>query len=193
MHSTLKTNLVMALIALAGVSSAWSQQAVSYKGVSLGASLQEFKEKLPDFSCSSSGICDYSYKSCTLLGGAAEACRTRTSFGGATVQGGTARFRDGKLAYLGFRIDSREVGALIEVLRERLDAPTRLSEEPAITRAGVTVPNIEAVWERAELRVSARKHGLQIGEGIVTVMTPEELEAMRADRAAKVKQGAKDL
>lgn len=191
-RSTIYTVLTFGISAMASL--AWSQpsDAVTYKGVALGASLAEYKEKLPDHRCYSAD-CDFSIKLCVSERPVPGECSSRNSFGGARIERATAKFREAQLAYVLLMTASREISPLIDVLRERLGPPTKLSEEPFKTRGGLTAENVEAIWETPSMHLKVRRHGTSLGEGIVVLTTPTELAALAQDRAAKVKQGAKDF
>lgn len=165
---------------------------VAFKGVALGASVEEYKQGLPDHRCRPDK-CDFSLRLECVPRPDFEDCLKRNSFGGARVELVTSTFRDGKLAHMLLIMSSFAATDVQGALREKLGEPTRVSTEPFRTRGGASADNADLTWERGPYVVRARQHSARLGEGTVVITTQTELKAQEGDKKDQAKKGAGDL
>lgn len=181
---------------------AWSQSDdITYKGVPLGASIAEYKRKLPDQQCSGTS-CMYSQDECLYskdgkrgVPSVAEiaACYERNSFGGVRVMRAHADFRDGRLVEVRFTIHADSFDPLTRAARERLGEPTKVIDRAVQTPGGVTLQNREMIWERPSMVLIVDRYGLTTDRGNVVLATPQEGNRKLEEYEARKKKGAKDF
>ncbi|ABX36745.1 hypothetical protein Daci_4114 [Delftia acidovorans SPH-1] len=173
----------------------------SYKGVSLGASMEQFQAALPLYQCKDDA-CTYTRDSCAptyMRGGAAAfeqklaECREGTSFGGGMVTYGRAKFIDGKFSslYLIFPIaHARVVG---DALEEKYGKPATIDTKPVKNRAGAEFDNWVKTWAKGDSDLVARLRASQIDEGSVSIRSAAAKAEEQARQQQQTKAGAKDF
>jgi hypothetical protein len=181
---------------------AWPQTGdLTYKGVPLGASITEYKSKLPDHTCYDDiGTCSYFEATCSGKSHTfddmlpvLQACRERNSFGGVVVRTAHASFRDGKLVEVHFTFDVIAFDTLTGAAKERLGKPTKVIDSAVQTRGGATLQDREMIWERPSMVLTVMRYGSTIKEGLAILTTPQERDRKIAEREAAKKKGAKDF
>lgn len=182
---------------------AWSQaDDITYKGVPLGAAIEEFKAKLPDHKCydsfcmyASSHHCLYrgDSRGGIMSGPETTACRERNSFGGVDVLSANSQFREGKLVQVVFSFSVPAFDVLAGAAKERLGEPTSVVDREVQTRMGATYQNRHMVWERPTMVLVIARYGSTIDKGMALLTTRQERERKEAELEAKKKKGAKDF
>jgi hypothetical protein len=178
---------------------------LTYKGAPLGASITEYKSKLPDQECDDKyGSCSYLRDTCVRAAirgkmiaeevtEGISACDKRNSFGGVTVDFAHANFREGKLVEISLTINERSFDALTGAVTERLGKPTKVIDSAIQTRGGATLQNREMIWERPSMVLTVERYGSTIEKGSAILTTPQERDRRIAEREAAKKKGAKDF
>jgi hypothetical protein len=167
-----------------------SDNMITYKGLALGATKDEFAARFPDWSCRET-YCRFSWDACWNDAYRKKldtsGCHERNSLGGAGIESATASFRDDKLQSIFFSLKSENVDRLIKAVSARYGAPTRVDDEPFVTRAGVSHANVLATWEQPGLWFSSRRHSGSLGSGYASLKTSEQLardlEELKARKA----------
>jgi hypothetical protein len=177
---------------------AWPQtDDLTYKGVPLGASMSEYKAKLPDQKCDDKfGSCRHDKNDCISSQKSAEemvACFGRNSFGGVTMNSTHAQFREGKLVEVYFTFGDVAFDQLTGAARERLGKPTKVVDSAIQTRGGATLQNREMIWERRSMVLTVKRYGSTIDKGSAVLTTPQERDRKIAEYEAAKKKGAKDF
>lgn len=182
---------------------AWAQsEDITYKGVALGMSLEEYKAKLPDHQCFTNS-CMYSRElHCKYLndgrGGIMTGtqlieCMQRNTFGGVAVHTAYADFREGRLVAIRFTINASAFDILTGAAKERLGEPTKVVDRTVQTRAGAKLENREMIWERPSMILRVERYGSTINNGSASLMTPQERDRMLSEFESQKKKGAKDF
>ena len=191
----------LTLLAALAVPLAAQAEDFSYKGVNLGASMEEFQAALPLYQCKDDA-CTYTRDSCAptyMRGGAAAfeqklaECREGTSFGGGMVNYGRAKFIDGKFSslYLIFPIaHARVVG---DALEEKYGKPATVDAKPVKNRAGAEFDNWVKTWTKGDADLVARLRASQIDEGSVSIRSAAAKAEEQARQQQQTKAGAKDF
>jgi hypothetical protein len=179
---------------------AWPQSGdLTYKGVSLGARIAEYKTKLPDQRCLRTS-CMYTQLECLTDGKGGvrslpeiTACYARNSFGGVLVRSANADFRDGKLVEVRFTIPADSFDALTGAVRQRLGKPTKVVDRAVQMRGDATLQNREMIWERPRMILTVQRYSSTIDEGSAVLTTPQERNRKLEAYEAQNKKGAKDF
>jgi hypothetical protein len=189
---------------ISGVGAQSSEAGITYKGVPLGVSREEFAAKFPDYRCRDA-MCTYDGEACAGKTGPKlapnreaylernQACIERTSLGGAYVESATAHFRDGKLSRMAFYMPSRQVNTLIDAARQRYGKATDTDEAPFKTKGGGTFDNLRITWEINGTLLIATSNGPRLGTGSAVLTSTAEIDRSAAERKADVKKSATDF
>ena len=183
---------------------AWAQSDdITYKGVPLGASMEEYKTKLPDHECLTQSSCMYIRDvHCRYLndgrggirsGTQLQECWQRNSFGGAFLVNVNSYFREGRLVRVSFTFPTSGFNGLTEAVKERIGEPTKVVDRPVQTRAGVQLVDREMTWERPGMILTGSRYGSTINNGYATLTTPQERDRGREEAEAQKKLRAKDF
>lgn len=176
---------------------AWAQAAdITYKGVPLGASMEEYKAKLPDHDCLTGSSCMYIPEvHCQMRGSTGEllACWDRNTFGGIRPFSVNSYFREGRLVRVNFSFRSSSFEFLTEAVKERIGEPTTVADRPVQTRAGVQLVDRIMTWEQPSMILTVSRYGSTIDRGFATLTTPEERDRQREEAEGSKKRRAKDF
>jgi len=200
--------VVLTFLSMIAVAPAWPQSDdLTYKGVPLGASVAEYKAKLPDQSCHKKGDlewCFYEYEQCTYSKERGKtymrlpvndimACRARNSFGGLSTINAQAEFPDGKLSFIRFTIESSSFESLAAAATEKLGNPTSVINSTVQTRSGAKFENSQMTWVRTSMVFTATKYSETIDKGYAVLTTPQEHKRKLEELETRTKKGAKDF
>ena len=180
---------------------AWAQaDEITYKGVPLGASIEEYKAKLPDHKCSTTECIFIVERECSRYdqhrlrtSEELKDCYERNSFGGAFPQSVFSSFRDGKLVQFLFTFPTGNFFELTAALKERLREATKVVDQPIQTRAGVQLQNREMTWERPGMLLIISRYGASVDQMFARITTPEEQMRRLEEFKTKTKIRAKDF
>lgn len=167
---------VLAACAAPGLAHAQPAPApITYQGVAIGATLEVFAARLPDFQCHA-GACTYDMAACAGMGDARgfsaarmQGCMERTAIAGAWVTRAWAQFKDGRLARIAFTLPSDQVDKLMAALTERHGPPHTLDETRIRTQSGASFPNRRASWDLGGTSLSAVQRSLERESGAATL------------------------
>jgi hypothetical protein len=164
-------------------------ESISYKGVTLGSSMEEYMTKLPEHDCL--------VRQCTYLAVSCEKksakCREKNSFGGVNVSFASSYFRDDKLVRISIRFRSGDFDTLEAAVSDRLGAPTKSENKSIQNRMGAIFENRDVIWERPGMSLRIGRHGAEIGVGYAHLVTPDEVARQTAESESKNKAAAKDF
>ncbi|MCD6663494.1 MAG: hypothetical protein LT082_08850 [Comamonas sp.] len=200
-----RTAFMTALLAF-GLTQAFAAdpESLSYKGVLLGASVAEFQEKLPDYQCRESH-CTFSKDACNgaltsvskavvdAYNARSDACKERTSFGGALVTNGSASFLDGRFAKLVLTIPTPHMEVLLAAVMQRYGNPTVSNDAPFVNGLGAQFPNWQKTWTIGDDHLTLVLRGGRLDEGGAVLTSAEQGQAAEDSQAKKVQQGSKDF
>lgn len=180
--------LVAALAFTAALAPAHAQEALTYKGLQLGATAESFREKFPAFRCAGDS-CEYSRALCKPV----NECDEKNSFGGAIVDIAIARFTDGRLGSLYFTMLTRFAENLTKAAAERYGAPTSTSDEPFRTKGGAVIPNLASTWARGTDTMVVRLNAGRVGEGSASLVSSDYAKKQAAASKAATSKAAQDF
>lgn len=196
----MKTIAIGILAATACIAAPAQQaEALSYKGVKLGESMESFKAALPLYKCNETA-CTYLRQECAPLSGTGssqdfsrrlEECREGTSYGGALVSYGRATFIDGRLASI--YLVSPWMERLDRVLSEKYGPPTSTDTTPVKNKMGAEFSNWVKTWSRGDDRLTASQRSSKLDEGSILIESAEALENQKQKMKEQAKTGAKDF
>lgn len=178
--------------------------ALSYKGVRLGASMDEFRENLPDYLCTNTN-CTYKKYTCDgapvnaskeamdLFSVRSNLCRTRTSFGGAMVNDGFALFQNRRFSKLILTIPSLHMEALLNSVEQRYGKPKSSNEISFINSMGVTFPNWQKTWVIGNDYLTLILRVGRVDEGSAVLTSGAQAKAEDEERANQTQKGSKDF
>lgn len=174
-------------------------EALSYKGVKLGESMESFKAALPLYKCNDAA-CTYLRQECAPVTGAGssqdfsrrlEECREGTSYGGALVSYGRATFIDGRLASI--YLVSPWMERLNGVLTEKYGPPTATDNTPVKNKMGAEFSNWVKTWKLGADRLTASQRSSKLDEGSILIESAEALESQKQRLKEQAKTGSKDF
>lgn len=191
--------LLLSVALAIGTSAALAQeQAITYKGLSLGVSQAEYKSKFPHQDCLNS-TCYYTWDMCFAArynGGViapsavTTACRASYTFGGMSPRTVTASFHEDKLVEIRFAFPTSNFDTLSAALTERLGSPDSARDFTTQNRMGAKFPNREEIWNRPTfvLRITRTPDS-----GFATLADPADLARHAAEVEKRKSAGAKDF
>jgi hypothetical protein len=103
------------------------------------------------------------------------------------------RFRNGRLTGVFLHFKSRESAKLAAILVERYGAATKEKREQFKTRGGVTASNQHLRWEGPKVVIDFWQFMGTLDEGLTTILTREEIEALDREVQEQTKDAAKGL
>lgn len=182
----------LAALALAAMSTwACAQERLEFKGVPLGATMEEFKAKNQHFWCTENscyidgfnptGHCSLLNRM-TALRVATQECiddvRKSATYANqrATL---FATFRNGTLAKGDARFEPSAFAEIVEAITLRFGNPLKQSTETVQNRAGAVFQNIIVQWSVGGDTLWVRKYGSTVDRGAVIVM--DQAEARRIE------------
>lgn len=175
------------LFAAVASASAGTADSISYAGVTLGATVEEYAAKLPDHRCRpAEGVCRFVLDQCHRAkpGRPPNDCATRNAFLGAQVRTATADFRENQLVSLSFTLEPAQVGHLAKALEEQFGPPASAGAGQS-GRGGAAQPSPGGrVWSRPddwEMRIEQSSG--RPASGLARLTAAKELERQNAARA----------
>ncbi len=184
------------LFAAVASASAGTADSISYAGVALGATIEEYAAKLPDHRCRpAEGVCRFVLDQCRRAkpGRPPNDCATRNALLGAPVRTATADFREGQLASLSFTLEPAQVGRLAKALEERFGPPAAAGAGQSGRAGAAAQPSPGGrVWSRPddwEMRLEQGSGRPALG--LARLTAAKELERQNAARTERNKAPAK--
>lgn len=193
----------LAIVAACAVmaSTGIAQEALTYKGIKIGVTQNEFQAALPDYVCKPN-YCSYSSGSCSPITARnstaqymaqSDACEKRTSFGGAMVTNGFASFVDGKLIRVTFTLPTFHAKHLMESITAKYGAPASVDDTPVKNRMGAEFENSRRVWVSGDDRLAVTLRSGRIEDGSAVLSGKVSAELAEKERATAKEKGAKDF
>lgn len=192
---------IFAVAALAALALSAKANDFSYKGVKLGATMDQFQAGLPLYECREDA-CTYTRSSCAPvhMKGSTEdferrmaECKDGTSFGGGMVIYGRAQFIEGKLSSLYLVLPTSHARLAGDALEENYGKPTSVDAKPVKNRAGVEFDNWVKIWTEGDTDLIVRRRASQIDEGSVSIRGAAAKAEEQARKNRQTKSGAKDF
>ena len=174
---------------------------ITYKGVTIGSSLEEYKAKLPDHDCNGSGNCIYfAIASCTKPSAqtdkstdAVGACITRNSFGGVFVDSVQSSFINGNLAAIEITINSNFFDGLVDTLSLRFGKPKKTEVFEVKNKLGAVFLNKKIDWVADETVFSIEKYGGSINKSVGYLTSTNELFRKETERVNQKIKNSQDF
>lgn len=188
----------MALVALATAAAA--QDRADFKGVSLGASQTEFREKNPLFRCNDrfcnldglnladcrQPMHDPAYRACMDAHKAAATYATVPALMHAT-------FQNDALAQVTILFQPRDFQTIADALSQRYGKPRSRKSEVLQNRMGATLENEVLMWDAGGDLIRVTRYGSNITRGSVILIAREEAQRMESERNSRKKAAPGDL
>lgn len=195
-------SVLTAILLMTGLPCAFATgpEALSYKGVKLGATSAEFQEKLPDYKCS--GHCSYEQKACfghsaglsqEAYAAKLKACDEGASFGGVPISDGFATIRDGVFANLILTIDTAYMDHLLSAVETRYGKPTETSDKPFANGYGAQLRNWQKTWKVGSDQMVLTLRSGRADQGSVKLVSAAMLKAIAEQKTKQAQQGSKDF
>lgn len=154
-----------------------------FKGLPLGSSVAEFRQRFPDFECTSPSKNVVGDTACwlspeikcgTAYTARAVECRRKVegavTFGGIRVKQIAAYFYDSTgLGYVSVKIAPEHFESLLSLLVEKHGKPDAVDTEILRNRMGAEFENATASWTTGIL---ASKYGKSLDEGVISMRLP---------------------
>lgn len=183
------------LLAAAGTAFAGTDDSITYRGVALGATQEEYAAKLPDHRCRpAEGVCRFVLQQCRRAepgGRPPSDCATRNALFGAQVTATTAEFRERRLVALSFELDPSQVGRLATALEERFGAPTPVEVGPTAAAGGRSMARRDRVWTRTDWEMRLEPASGRPPRAAARLVSAKEAERQNTERAERAKVPAK--
>ncbi len=196
MFSAFTRFVIFTFAAFSSVVSFAQSEAIGFKTIPLGASVEDYRAAFPDHDCITATTCLFDRRKCARSGadGAAFiACTKRNTWAGITPETIFATFKDGKLERVSIAFSSSSFQMIRDAAKERYGQPLQELSEDVQTRAGAQLQNITARWEQGESVMLIRKYGSTIDKGSALIQTRTSfLEALERVKN-QPKAGAKDM
>ena len=158
---------------------------LEFKGIALGATIDEVRAKYHVDSCSPGEGVFAGTERCRIVG--------VDSFAGVSWPGVTARFRDGVLGTLSVSIPSRDFDAVATALAEKYGRPTSVETPIVQNRMGAQATNAIHRWARKDGGITAQMYAGNINEGTVRFVSARELQAVDQRQGDDAKRRKSDL
>lgn len=192
------SNITILIIAFASITS-HAQERFTYKGIKLGASIDEFQAALPYYRCAAN-TCTYLLDSCAPFPSTGSSddvtkrfseCLDGTSYGGERINYGRASFIDGKLARI--YLTSSEMDLIDNALLEKYGKPASVDNTPVINKMGTKFSNWVKTWKSGTERLVVSQRADKIDEGYIAIFGSAAINDHRSRMKEQAKRGAKDF
>lgn len=180
------------------------QKPFDFKGVYLGASEAELKEKFKDFHCSDPdnekhrALWD---RSCWA--GTSSQCRPNTwcandpekawNYAGIRAKSVTASFFDDKLHVVILDTEPEDYDSIALAIKAKYGAPRDVKTETIQSRMGATYENQMARWKRGKSTIVIKKYSGSIDASSVVYSLDSSGDIFKERKAKQIKENAKNL
>jgi hypothetical protein len=180
-------------IALAGQTAA--QEPLTFKGLALGATQEQFKAVMPGIECTPTMCHMLLQAQCRGLRGFDEirACQRQFDYGGQVVLWLSGDFEEGGLMAINARLDTRAFKPLLEAMVERFGAPTADEPRTVQNRMGASFDDRRVTWIRGDALLVLRQRSSKLDEAAVSLVSQSFLKRQRERSEQKAKERAKQL
>jgi hypothetical protein len=188
-----------------------AQERIEFKGVPLGATIAEFREKNPLFVCYSSSFCTLDgfevNKQCRTIKSGIErdhpsatlsplecerAAEAAATYGNRKAQMNVT-FRDGVLSRSTVNISPESFDQITEALTAKYGPPKSSKDEVIQNRAGAKFNNRTMVWSINGDEIYAARYGSNVTRGLIAVAEKQWVDEQKAKAEKSVKTAPKDL
>jgi hypothetical protein len=196
-----KICIFFVLFSLASLNLFAADEEITYKGVGIGASIEEYKKKLPDHDCATGTGCHYFddldcyYKKPPQIETSAHVmgCIERNSFGGSGVKTASSLFIDKKMVSLRLTFGHASFYSLSESLNAKMGKPSSVNEFEVQNKNGATFMDSTTTWTTNNAVISLDKYCAKLDKTCITIEGIAYKEKSQAEALERKAKAAKDF